>query len=75
MYSFFLWVSKKTEKPRKLEKTNQKNRTVKKNPIKILKKLAGMVQFRFYKPEIKKNEPNSKQKKTEPNQKKPSQTE
>jgi hypothetical protein len=68
-------VSKKTEKPRKLEKTNQKNRTVKKNPIKILKKLAGMVQFRFYKPEIKKNEPNSKQKKTEPNRKKPSQTE
>jgi hypothetical protein len=69
-------VSKKTEKPRKLEKTNQKNRTVKKKPIKIFKKLAGMVQFRFYKPEIKKKTNRTQnKKKTEPNRKKPSQTE
>ena len=57
---------KKPIKPRKLEKNNRKNRTVKK-PIKILKKPAGSV--RFYK---QKNKPNRTQteknrKKTEPN--------
>jgi hypothetical protein len=39
-------VNKKTEKsikPRKLEKKNQKNRTVKKKPIKFLKKPTGSV--------------------------------
>jgi len=41
---------------------------MKKKPIKIFKKLAGMVQFRFYKPEIKK-----KTNRTQ-NKKKPSQT-
>jgi hypothetical protein len=64
-------VRKKTEKhikPRKPEKNNWKNRTVKK-PIRILKKLTGLV--RFYKLETKKTEPNRTQ--TEKNQKKPSQ--
>jgi len=45
---------------------------VKKNPIKILKKLAGMVQFRFYKPEIKKKRTELKTKK---NRAKPEKTE
>jgi hypothetical protein len=65
----------KNRETKKTGKNKPKKPNREKNPIKILKKLAGMVQFRFYKPEIKKNEPNSKQKKTEPNQKKPSQTE
>jgi hypothetical protein len=42
-----------------------------KKPIKILKKLAGSVRFWFYKPEIKKTEPNPNQKNRK---KKPSQT-
>jgi len=56
---------------------------VKKKPIKILKKPTGSVQFRFYKLETKKIEPNPNrkkpgknkpnQKKTEPNWKKLSQ--
>jgi hypothetical protein len=60
-------VRKKTKKLRKLEKkNNRKNRTVKKKPIKILKKPT--VSVRFYKPKTEKTEPN-------PNRKKPSQTE
>jgi len=47
-----LEVNKKTEKLRKLEKNNWKNRTIKKKPIKILKKLTGSV--RFYKPKTEK---------------------
>jgi hypothetical protein len=47
-----LGVSKKTEKLRKLEKNNWKNQTIKKKPIKILKKLTGSV--RFYKPKTEK---------------------
>ena len=48
----------------------------KKKPIKILKKPAGLVRFRFYKPKTEKTEPNPNQKK-KPSQtgKKPSQTE
>jgi len=49
---------------------------VKKKPIKILKKPTGSVQFRFYKLETKKIEPNPNRKKpgkNKPNQKKPSQ--
>jgi len=67
-------VSKKTEKLIKPEKNNRKNRTEKK-PIKILKKPAGSVWFRFYRQKTKKTEP--KPKKTEPTRKtepKPSQT-
>jgi hypothetical protein len=66
-----LGVRKKTEKhikPRKPEKNNRKNKTLKKS-IRILKKPNGLV--RFYKPETKKTEPNRTQ--TEKNQKKPSQ--
>ena len=63
-----LVVSKKTEKlikSRKLKKITEKIKPEKK-PIKILKKPIGSVQFRFYKPETEKTEPNRK--------KKPSQT-
>jgi len=65
-------VSKKTEKPIKekkenRKKNNRKNR-IEKKPIKILKKPAGSVRFRFYK---QKTEPNPNRKKTG---KKPSQT-
>jgi hypothetical protein len=44
-------------------------------PIKILKKPAGSVQFRFYKPKTKKTEPNQAQTENKPsqNRKKPSQ--
>jgi hypothetical protein len=66
-----LGVRKKTEKhikPRKPEKNNRKNRTVKK-PIRILKNPTGLV--RFYKPKTKKTEPNRTQ--TEKTRKKPSQ--
>jgi hypothetical protein len=59
-----LEVSKKTEKPRK---PNHE-----KKPIKILKKSASSVRFRFYKPKTEKTEPN--QQKTEPKLKKTSQT-
>jgi len=62
-------VSKKTEKPiklRKPEKKNRKNRT-KKKPIKILKKSAGQVRFRFYKQKTEKTEPNPNRKKPEKN--------
>jgi hypothetical protein len=61
-------VSKKTEKLIKPEKNNRKNRTEKK-PIKILKKPAGSVWFRFYRQKTKKTEP--KPKKTEPNRANP----
>jgi len=69
-------VSKKTEKPikpRKLEKNNRKNWIEKKliKPIKILKKQAGSVRFRFYKQKTEKTEP--KPKKPEKNWSKPSQ--
>jgi hypothetical protein len=69
---------KKPIKPRKLEKNNRKNQTVKKKPIKpirILKKPTGSVQFQFYKPETEKIELNPNRKKNEPSRKKPSQTE
>ena len=62
-----LEVSKKTEKPRKPKKPNNE-----KKPIKILKKSASSVRFRFYKPKTEKTEPN--QQKTEPKLKKTSQT-
>jgi hypothetical protein len=82
--SLWLWVFKKTEKPikpRKPEKNNWKNRTVKK-PIKILKKPTGSVWFWFFKPGTEKTEPNwekpsqtgKKPSQNEPNRKKPSQT-
>ena len=57
--------NKKTEKTGK--KYNQKNQTVKKKPIKILKKPTGSVRFWFYKPKTKKTKPNPNRKKTEPN--------
>ena len=70
-----LGVRKKTEKhikPRKQEKNNRKNRTVKK-PIRILKKPTGLV--RFYKPKTEKIEPNQTQTgKNRAKLKKPSQT-
>ena len=53
------------------KKNNQKNWTAKK-PIKILKKPAGSVRFRFYKQKTEKTEPNrnkKNQKKTKPNRK------
>jgi hypothetical protein len=57
---------KKLIKSRKSEKNNQKNRTVKKNRLNRLEFLKNRpVRFWFYKPENKK---------TEPKQKKPSQT-
>jgi hypothetical protein len=52
---------KKSIKPRKLEKNNQKNRTEKK-PIKILKKPAGSVRVRFYKQKTEKTKPNRNRK-------------
>jgi hypothetical protein len=58
---------KKLKNQEKFKKLIKKTNCEKK-PIKILKKLAGSVRFRFYKPKIKKTEPN-------PNRKKPSQTE
>ena len=57
----------------KLKKPNREKKPIK--PIKILKKPTGSVRFQFYKPEIKKTEPDptgKKLKKTEPNQKKTS---
>jgi hypothetical protein len=48
---------KKSIKPRKPKKNNQKNRTEKK-PIKILKKPAGSVRVRFYKQKTEKTKPN-----------------
>jgi len=78
---------KKLKNQEKFKKLIKKTNCEKK-PIKILKKLAGSVRFRFYKPKIKKTEPNPNRKKlekTEPNRKnrakpkktapKPSQTE
>jgi hypothetical protein len=66
---------KKPIKPRKPEKkNNRKNQTEKKliKPIKILKKPAGLVRFRFYRQKTKKTNRNPKKpEKTEP---KPSQT-
>jgi hypothetical protein len=61
-------VFKKIKKMIKPEKNNRKNRTVKKKPIKILKKPIGSVRFWFFKPGTEKTKPN-------PNRKKPSQTE
>jgi hypothetical protein len=54
-------VNKKTEKPikpRKPEKNNWKNRTMKKNRLKFWKN--QLVRFWFYKLETKKIEPNRK---------------
>jgi hypothetical protein len=63
-----LGVSKKTEKPIKprKQKKNWKNQTVKKNRLKFWKNRPVW----FYKPEIKKTEPNQNRK----NPEKPSQT-
>ena len=67
-------VSKKTEKlikPRKPEKNNRKNQTVKKNQLELKKKKpTSSIRFQFYKPESRKNwtEPNSNR--AEPNQNK-----
>jgi hypothetical protein len=61
----------KTEKIRKkiTEKTEPWKKPIK--PIKILKKQAGSVRFRFYKSKTEKTEPNRTQtKKTEPNRQK-----
>jgi len=66
---------KKLKNQEKFKKLIKKTNCEKK-PIKILKKLAGSVRFRFYKPKIKKTEPNPNRKKlekTEPNRKKPRQ--
>jgi hypothetical protein len=54
----------KIEKIRKklLKKSNHEKKLIK--AIKILKKLTGSVQFRFYKPKTKKTEPNPNRKKT-----------
>ena len=60
-----LEVSKKTENPRKPEKTKPWKKPIK--PIKILKKPTCSVRFRFYKPKTEKTKPN-------PNRKKLSQT-
>jgi len=63
-----LVVSKKTEKlikSRKLKKITEKIKPEKK-PIKILKKPIGSVQFRFYKPETEKTEPNRKKNQAKP---------
>ena len=75
-FYFAIGVRKKTEKPIKLkkqkkitEKTELKKKSIK--PIKFLKKLAGSVQFRFYKQKTEKTEPNRNRQKTG---KKPSQT-
>ena len=69
-----LGVSKKTEKPRKPEKKITEKTEPWKKPIKlikILKKQAGSVRFRFYKSKTEKTEPNRTQtKKTEPNRQK-----
>ena len=66
------------QKTEKQKKNNWKNRTVKKyiKPIKILKKLAGLVRFHKKKTEKPQSNPNRTQtEKTEPNrQKKLSQT-
>ena len=72
-YKNNLWASKKIKKPIKPRKTEKKSKKPnrKKKPIRIFKKPTGSVQFRFYKPETEKTEPNPNQKKTEP---KPSQT-
>jgi hypothetical protein len=57
-------------KPKKLEKNNRKNQTVKK-PIKIWKKPASLVRFWFYKQKTEPNLNRAKPKKTEPNRAKP----
>jgi len=60
-------VSKKTEKPikmRKLEEKKTKKTEPWKKPITILKKLTGLIWFRFYKPETEQTEPNPNRKKT-----------
>jgi hypothetical protein len=61
---------KKLKNQEKLKKLIKKTNCEKKS-IKILKKLAGSVRFRFYKPKIKK----TNRTQTEKNWKKPSQTE
>ena len=58
------------KKMKNQKKNNRKNRTVKKKPIKILKKLTGLVQF--YNSETKKTKPKKNQvksEKTDPNRK------
>jgi hypothetical protein len=51
-------MSKKIKKPKKKlpKKPNCEKKSIK--HIKILKKLTGLVQFRFYKPETEKPNPN-----------------
>jgi len=51
-------MSKKKKKPKKKlpKKPNCEKKSIK--HIKILKKLTGLVQFRFYKPETEKPNPN-----------------
>jgi hypothetical protein len=73
-------MSKKIKKLRKLKNKLPKKPNSKKKPIKhikILKKLTGLVQFRFYKPETEKPNPNrvKPEKKTESTRKKSSQAE
>jgi hypothetical protein len=63
-----LGVSQKTEKPRKSEKNNWKNRIVKKNQLNRLKFWKNRP-VRFYKPKTEKTEPNPNRKKTKPNRK------
>jgi len=69
LYIQWLGIVKKQKKLRKSEKNNWKNQTVKKKPIKILKKPTGSVRFRFYKFKTEKTESNPNWK----NRKKPSQ--
>jgi hypothetical protein len=74
-------MSKKIKKPKKLKNKLPKKPNRKKKPIKhikILKKLTGLVQFRFYKPETEKPNPNRvkpEKKKNESTRKKSSQAE
>jgi len=59
---------KKSRKQKKIKNKKLKKPNRKKKPIKILKKPAGSVRFRFYKPKTEKTEPNPNRKKNEPNQ-------
>jgi len=69
-----LGVRKKSKNRENQKKINRKNRIVKKKLIKIFKKPAGSVRFRFYKPKTEKTEPNRKNwQKNKPKPKKPSQ--
>jgi len=64
---------KKPIKPRKPEKKIIEKTEPKKKPIKILKKLAGSVRFRFYKQKTKPNR--TKTEKTGKNRARPEKTE